>query len=113
MKPIKNFESISKWMLRIFLFLFILSYYYDIIMTWNFKDVFYLINVLYVVFAAFIVIGGFQRASTLTIVSSIVVSSLSFYKAYSVFSGSFLSTSFYTFLLLGAVSLFFVSKGNN
>jgi hypothetical protein len=113
MKPIKNLEPMAKWILRFALLAFVVSFYFYDLKTFNFKDVFYLINLIYVSFCLLLFIGGFQKNASLTIVSAMFVSLISFYKSYLVFSGELLNSSFYSFVMLAAIGLFFTSKGNS
>jgi hypothetical protein len=113
MKPIKNIEPIAKWILRISLVAYIVFAYFSEVKTLNFHSVNYFINLLYVIFALLLLFGGFGKNATLTIISGIVLSIISAYKIYNVFSlSNLMNPAIYLFLLIFAVGLFFTSKGN-
>jgi len=114
MKPIKNIEPLSKWLLRISLVAYIFFTCFDNVKTFDFHSVNYVINLLYVLFAVLLLFGGFGRNATLTVISGIVLSIISAYKIYCAFSlHDLLNPTIYVSLILFAIALFFVSKGNN
>lgn len=113
MKPIKSFEPISKWLLRFAMLAYILCLYFNQIHSFDFKNIYYLINIFYIIFCALLFIGGFQKNATLTIVSGLFIFLISTYKAYTSYTGNFMDTSLYIFVLLAGVGLFFSSKGNS
>jgi len=114
MKPIKNIEPLSKWLLRISLVAYIFFTCFDNVKTFDFHSVNYIINLLYVLFAVLLLFGGFGKNATLTIVSGIVLSIISAYKIYNAFSiNDLLNPTIYLFLILFAIGLFFTSKGNS
>ena len=113
MKPIKNLEPAAKWILRIAVVAYIIFTYRNEVMTFNFKSVTYIINLLYVIFAALLLLGGFGKNATLTIISGIVISLISAYKIYISFSLNDLANpSIYLFFALFGIGLLFTSKGN-
>jgi len=114
MKPIKNVEPLAKWVLRISLAAYIIFTYFNAIKTLDFHNVNYIINLLYVLFAMLLLFGGFGKNATLTIISGIVLSIISAYKIYNTFSiNDLLNPVIYLYLLIFAVGLFFISKGNS
>jgi len=114
MKPIKNLEPLAKWVLRISLVAYIFFTYFDNVKTFDFHSVSYIINLLYVIFAVLLLFGGFGKNATLTIISGIVLSLISAFKIYNAFSlHDLLNPTIYLFLILFAIGLFFVSKGNS
>ena len=114
MKPIKNIEPLSKWVLRISLVAYIFFTYLNNVKTLDFHSVNYIINLLYVIFAVLLLFGGFGKNATLTIISGIVLSIISAYKIYNAFSlHDLLNPTIYLFLIIFAIGLFFTSKGNS
>jgi len=114
MKPIKNLEPLAKWILRISLVAYIFFTYFNSVKTLNFHSVNYIINLLYVIFAVLLLFGGLGKNATLTIISGIVVSIISAYKIYQAFSmGDLLNSTIYLYLIIFAIGLLFVSKGNS
>jgi hypothetical protein len=114
MKPIRNFESISKWIIRFAVAAYIISLYYSDFMTFNFKSAVYLVNLAYVISALLLFIGGFQKNAVLTIIFGLFVSLISAYKVYVSYSmyGLF-SPHVFLFLMLVGVGLLFASEGNS
>ena len=115
MKPIKNLEPLAKWVLRISLVAYIVLTYFNSVKTPNFHSVDYIINLLYVIFAILLLFGGFGKNATLTIISGIVLSIISAYKIYNAayHLHDLLHQEIYISLILFAIGLFFVSKGNS
>jgi len=114
MKPIKNIEPLSKWLLRISLVAYIFFTYFDNVKMFDFHNVNYIINLLYLFFAVLLLLGGFGKNATLTIISGIVLSIISMYKIYNTFSiNDLLNPTIYLYLILFAIGLFFVSRGNS
>jgi hypothetical protein len=112
MKPIKNLEPFSKWVLRISLVCLLASIYYNTLQTFDYKNYNYLIIVVYVLSSLFILLGGLQKKATMTIISAIFLTLISFYQIYLSFNGDFLQPSIYQHLMISGIGLFFVSKGN-
>ncbi len=113
MKPIKNFEPLAKWILRFSLFAYVLCLYVDKVKTFNFKSVDYVINLLFMLFALFLLLGGLAKNATLTIISGFVIAIIAAYKAYLPFSESFTHPAGFLYLIIAGIALFFVSKGNS
>jgi len=120
MKPIKNFESISKWILRFALAAYIICLYLNEARTFDFKNLDYIINVIYIVFAVLLLFGGLAKGATLTIISGAFISVISIYKMYfyfykihpSFFDGLMYPAG-YVFLMIFGIGLFFLSRGNS
>ena len=115
MKPIKNFESISKWILRFALAAYIICLYLNEAKTFDFKSLNYIINVIYIAFAVLLLFGGLAKGATLTIISGAFISVISVYKMYLSFSvpNGFMYPAGYLFLMIFGIGLFFVSRGNS
>ena len=120
MKPIKNLESFSKWILRFALVAYVICMYLSAVKSFDFKNVDYIINVSFIVFAALLLFGGIAKGATLTLVSSIFVSAVSAYKMYFYFYKAHPSIidglqhpAGYVFLMTFGIGLFFLSKGNS
>ena len=112
MKPLKNIEPLAKWVLRISVLLVLGSTYYKQIQSFNYENIEYIINMLFLLTAALLVLGGMQKKPTLTLISAIFLTLISIYKIYGTYHGNFLQTSMYEYLMLSGVGLFFLSKGN-
>ncbi len=114
MKPIKNFEAISKWILRFALATYLICLFQGEIKTFDFKSLNYIVNLIYVLFGILLLFGGLAKGGTLTIISGILISIVSVYKIYISFSiSSFTYPAPYIYLMIFGIGLFFVSKGNS
>ena len=115
MKPIKNLEPAAKWILRISLAACIICLCFNGIKAFDFKNIGYIINLAFVLFAVLLLLGGIINNATLTILSGIVLSLVSAYKIYEVFSqnNSFGNADIYLFLMIFGVGMFFAAKGNS
>jgi len=112
MKPIKNLEPFAKWVIRIGLFLFLVSMYHNQIQLFSYKNVDYVINMIYLLSGASLLLGGFQKKVTLTIISGIFVTFVSGYKTYIAYAGNLLNSDMYVYLIILGIGIFFCSKGN-
>jgi hypothetical protein len=81
MKPVKSLKSLSLWVIRIVLLLLVYTISLPIIL--NTKPAFNIIFIFHLLFficGILIFIGGFFRKHTITVISSIALAALSFYK---------------------------------
>jgi len=113
MKPIRNFESLSKWTLRFAVAAYVICLYLNEAKTFDIKSLNYIVNVMYIVFAVLLLFGGLAKGATLTIVSGAFISVISIYKMYLSFSDGFMHPAGYLFLMIFGIGLFFLSKGNS
>lgn len=77
MKPIKSFVPVAQWLMRITVALILFNLYFHRIDDLNFTSVEWLVSVLLVIFSALLVIGGFLKKHSTTVVSGLVISILS------------------------------------
>ena len=114
MKPIKNLEPAAKWLLRFSLAAYIICLYFNEVKAFDFKSVNYIINLIYMLFAVLLLLGGISKNATLTILSGIVLSLISAYKIYVAFSLSDLTNpAIFLFLMVFGLGVLFASKGNS
>ena len=73
MKPIVGLFPFAKWVTRLTLPVILYLVYQKTMFSFNFKDVNYLIYFGLFIFSILLVIGGFFRKSTLTVVSAILL----------------------------------------
>jgi hypothetical protein len=112
MKPIKAFTPIAMWTLRIVILLLVYTISFPIV--FNTKpafDIAFIFHLLFLIFGILIFIGGFLKKHTMTVIFSIAMAALSFYKILDIFSFNFS----YLWLLYSfsfATSLLFLSIGN-
>ena len=112
MKPVKSFTPLALWVLRIMIILLVYSISFPII--FHMKPAFniaFIFHLLFMISGIFLFIGGFLRKHTMTLISSIALATLSFYKILDIFTLNFS----YLWLLYGfsfATALLFLSIGN-
>lgn len=112
MKPIKSLEIIAKWMLRISVLLFVIFYFYDVVKTFKFESVNYLVILLYFLFATLLFIGGFRKNAGLTVIAGLLVFLISVFFIARGYSGVILDKTLIVYIFPASVGLFFLSKGN-
>ncbi len=115
MKPIKSLANIASWTLRISILLFMVALFYPIVKEINFQSlsVYILLVFLYFLFGLLLFIGGFQRNSSLTVISAIVVFLISIYFLISKYNGTILSDTFLIYTFPFSIALYFIARGNN
>jgi len=112
MKPIKNLEPFSKWILRLSVLCFLGTIHYKDLQKIDYQDYNNIIMVVYILCSLLLVLGGLQKKATLTIISALFLTLISFYQIYLSFNGNFLQPSIYQHLMISGIGLFFISKGN-
>lgn len=117
MKPIKNIEPFSLWMLRLGVLLFLISKYTYVFKSFDYKNINYIIDAVTILSGILLFFGGFSKKSTLTIVSGLCLCLLSLYQLYPLFINDrsitiLLNTNVYTSFTIAATALLFAAKGN-
>jgi hypothetical protein len=112
MRPVRSASGLAKWLLRIALFAHIFTLYFSTVKGFNFNHLGFYIAVIYLLFAALLIIGGFVRKHTLTVLSGLIILLLSVFEMFRVFNGNIISSQFIMYLLMASLGLFFLSKGN-
>lgn len=115
MKPIAVLLPISTWLLRISLFLFLLLRYGAQVKTVDFGSWRSILLFAYIVSAILLIIGGFVKKHTLTIIAGLLVALLSLYFMYwhfpkQISMDSLAAFSVYLFPL--GIGLYFAAEGN-
>lgn len=120
MKPIKNFESIAKWIMRIAIVAFIIFTFKDGLSHFDFKKLEHILAAVYMIFAALLLFGVFSKGGGLTVVSGLIISIVSAFQIYfclQKFGGISLNALMYApvylYLMILGIGLFFASKGNS
>ncbi len=111
MKPLKSALGLSIWILRIALVVLISVTFLAEFTAFEYKSKEFYLATAFLVFAFFMLIGGFVSKPTLTVISGFILSILSLYSLIVQFSNGIVA-SLATFLILFAVSFFFVCNGN-
>ncbi len=114
MKPLKSGLAFSNWLLRIAIVLFLIITFknLDVVKTYNFHDKEFYISSVYVIFGLLLFIGGFTSKPALTVISGFILTGLSLYKIFVLFSGKMDSTLIANYFIILAVGFYFACTGN-
>lgn len=77
MKPKKGLVPLAKWFLRISVAVLLFNYYFDIFERFSFDSFEYFIAFAMILSAAALIIGGFLKDQTMTVVSGLIICVLS------------------------------------
>ncbi len=110
MKPLKNFENLATWLLRINILVVLIVLYFTYLKTAQFTNIAYIVTLAYGLSSILLILGGLQKKATLTIISGILLFGIACYKVGSNFNIH--DTIMYLHVFIGSVGLLFVSKGN-
>lgn len=115
MKPIKNLEVASLWLLRIGIVFLFIAMYGKTIDNWAFDNYRWIINMVYLLSSVSLFIGGFVKKSTTTIISGLIIAAISIYQIVPIVADgkiSFFDPTLFQYVLLAGVGLLFSSVGN-
>jgi hypothetical protein len=112
MRPFRSASGLAVWILRAATFLLILSIYWTTVEQLNFKSFYFYIATIYTVFGALLFIGGLFSKHTITVLSGLILFIISIYEIFHFYQGSLLNSGLASYLLLSAIGLFFLSRGN-
>jgi hypothetical protein len=112
MKPIKSALPLAVWLLRISSVLLIVQLNLHEIDGWEFTHPAFILASILIMSGALLFIGGFMSNSWLTIIAGLLLFGLSIYKLVLINHQSIHPASS-VYLMLAAVSLFFVANGNS
>jgi hypothetical protein len=115
MKPLKNLEIVSLWLLRIGIVFLFIAMYGKKVDNLAFDNYRWVINMVYLLSSVLLFIGGFLRKSTLTIVSGLILAAISVYQIVPIVADgkiSFFDPTLFQFLTLTGLGLLFASVGN-
>ncbi len=112
MEPIKSLIPLGKWLLRLTVVVFVYTTYFDKFSDFSFKGPDFFIATAFVLLAALLLIGGFMKRSTLTIVSALAICILSVIMMFLI-EGDFKLSHLYAFFTPAAIGFYFMARGNN
>lgn len=112
MKPLKSISPFSSWMLRIGLLIMVVALVYPVLSNFDISNVNHILSAFLMLFSIMLVIGGFLKNNTLTMISGIVIMLLCGWLAYSYNQFSILNRDFVAFLLSGTIGFHFLANGN-
>jgi hypothetical protein len=111
MKPLKSGLTLVNWLFRIALLLFVVLIFIDSFKTFNFGKRQFYISAVFIVFATMLFIGGFLSKSSLTVISGLVLTLISFVIIFFNFSGR-LDIAIANYLIILAIGFYFLCTGN-
>ena len=110
MKPLKSLTSLSIWILRVSILLFVLFVYFNSVKSLAFTQISFYIALVYIIFSASLFFGGFLKTHKITVISALVLCLITGYQLI-MFRNS-IDYNFSVYIIIGAISLFFLSVGN-
>jgi hypothetical protein len=111
-KPFSGGKSVANWLLRIALAAMLCVLYFNVVSTWNFRNLSFVIAVAALIFGALNMAGGLFAKPGLTVLSGLVVFLLSVYKMAISFNG-FFGDSFVLQLVPLSLGFYFFAYGND
>ena len=112
MKPFSGGKSIANWLLRIALAAILCVLYFNVLTTWNFRNLSFVIAVVALIFGALNMAGGLFAKPGLTVLSGLIIFLLSVYKMAISFNGLF-NDSFVLHLIPLSLGFYFLAYGND
>lgn len=112
MKPVQSALPLAVWLLRISSVLLIMQLNLHEIEGWEFTHPSFILASLLIMGGLLLFIGGFMSNPWLTIISGVFLFGLSIYKLFLINHQSIHPLSS-VYLMLAAISLFFVANGNS
>ncbi|MFW5892071.1 MAG: hypothetical protein ACOCUQ_01585 [Bacteroidota bacterium] len=110
MKPWKVFSNVSKWFLRITLVLFVFFKYYPVFMQFSFDTFAFFTSTGFLASSLLLLVGGLISKPSLTAIAALILFMLSVLNTYNHFDG--INTAFNNWLMISAVSFYFLTNGN-
>lgn len=115
MKPLKNLELTSLWLLRIGIVFLFIAMYGKMVDNWAFDNYRWIINMVYLLSSISLFIGGFIRKSTVTIISGIIIAIISICQIIPIVADgkiSFFDPTLFQYIVMTGVGMLFAAVGN-
>jgi len=109
MNPIKNLVPLAKWFLRISVAIILYDFYFKMFEKFNFDSLEYFIALVLVVCAVTIIVGGFLKKCTVTVVSGLVICALS---VLMIFVEGFEFDVLLKHFVPASIGFYFMARGN-
>ena len=109
MKPVKNLQAFSKWMLRLAVAGIVYIQFFQTFIDFNIKNISFLIAAIYVVFAVLLLVGGFLSNGRLSVICGLIILITSLVR---MFLPGISIFSVMNNLTLTALGIFFLAYGN-
>jgi hypothetical protein len=111
MKPIKGLMPFATWLMRFALGIFLFITFFSTLKAFEYHTTQFYIAAAYLLFISLLFIGGFLSKQGITVFSALILFLLSIYEIFVNYSSS-VSPQMAVFILVAAVSLFFLTAGN-
>ncbi len=115
MKPLKNLEIASLWLLRIGIVFLFIAMYGKTISMWAFDNFRWIINMVYLFSSFSLFIGGFLKKSTVTIVSGLIIAAISIYQIVPIVADgniAIFESSLFQYIVMAGLGMLFAAVGN-
>ena len=112
MKPFKTGKGVANWLLRITLATAIYTLYVNILSTFAFTSLSFLIALGITIFGVLIIIGGFTAKPTLTVIAGLAITLITIYKIIISFNGNF-DHYLISQLIPLSIGFYFFTNGND
>ena len=109
MEPMKSLFPVAKWLLRIAIALVVYSKFLYTALSFSFKGSAYYVSLLMVIFTILLVVGGFLKKSSMTVISGLAILVISIIL---MFSGGITIDSVAANFLTAAIGFYFMASGN-
>lgn len=107
----KGIYPIALWLVRLTIVMLVYEYFFKTVQTFNLKSIHFFVALAYSLFAVLLLVGGFLKSATLTIISGWVLFGVSVYQIIiHINAGLTTENAFYAFF--AAVALLFATGGN-
>jgi hypothetical protein len=111
MKPLKVTRGIARWILRIVLGIILFYKHLYTVSMFNLTDYHFYISMFTLIASSMLIIGGFLKSSSVTVISSLVILGILILEFFLI--GAFIPTNTsYLKVMQFAVAFYFVSFGN-
>jgi len=112
MKSFNGGKPVANWLLRISLIAILCVLYLNVVTTWNFRNLSFVIAVIALILGLLNMAGGMFSNNGLTVISGLIIFLLSLYKLIISFNGM-LNSSFALQLIPLSLGFYFFAYGND
>ena len=109
MNPIKSLVPIAKWFLRVSVAIILYDYYFKLFEKFSFNSLEYIIAFVLIVSAVAIIVGGFMKKNTLTVISGLAICVLS---VIMIFVDGFEFDIMLKHFVPASIGFYFMARGN-
>ncbi|HSV89363.1 MAG TPA: hypothetical protein VLH61_12040 [Bacteroidales bacterium] len=108
----KSISPLAAWILRISLLIVVVSHMFPVLNNFSFASINDIFSAAFALSALLLVVGGFVKKNTLTMLSGVLLMLLAGWHAYAGGEFNILNLPFASYLLMGAVGFHFFVNGN-